>query len=152
MSSLRKFNIRVYGLLFSNEGDILVSDEARFGKKFTKFPGGGLEFGEGIIDCLKREYIEELNQRVEILEHFYTTDFYQKSAFDNQNQLISIYYIVKPIGGVNFKISTTPFDFDVKSSDLQSFRFVSIKTLSENNFTFPIDKHVARLIKDTFTR
>ena len=152
METPSNFNIRVYGLLFNEQGDVLVSDEERFGNRFTKFPGGGLEFGEGLTDCLKREYIEELNQRVEILEHFYTTDFYQKSAFDNQNQLISIYYIVKPIGGVNFKISTTPFDFDVKSSDLQSFRFVSIKTLSENNFTFPIDKHVARLIKDTFTK
>ena len=152
MSSLGKFNIRVYGLLFSNKGDILVSDEARFGKKFTKFPGGGLEFGEGVIDCLKREYMEELNQRVDVVEHFYTTDFYQKSAFDNQDQLISIYYVVKPVGRVNFKTSKTPFDFDLESSDLQSFRFEPINNLSENNFTFPIDKHVARLIIDTFAK
>ncbi|MBT6438693.1 MAG: NUDIX domain-containing protein [Flavobacteriales bacterium] len=152
MATPSNFNIRVYGLLFNEQGDVLVSDEERFGNRFTKFPGGGLEFGEGLTDCLKREYIEELNQNIEVINHFYTTDFYQKSAFDNQDQLISIYYVVKPIGVVNFKISKNPFDFNRKSAVFQSFRFIPVKTLSENNFTFPIDKHIARLIKDTFTK
>lgn len=152
MEKPSKFNIRVYGLLFNEDGDILVSDEERFGNKFTKFPGGGLEYGEGITSCLKREYLEELNQKIEIVEHFYTTDFYQKSAFDNQDQLISIYYMVKPIGVLNFKISKNPFDFNRESSVFQSFRFIPIKTLSENIFTFTIDKHIACLIKDTFTK
>ena len=152
MATPSNFNIRVYGLLFNEHGDVLVSDEERFGNRFTKFPGGGLEFGEGVTDCLKREYIEELNQNIEVINQFYTTDFYQKSAFDNQDQLISIYYVVKPIGVVNFKISKIPFDFNRESIVFQSFRFIPIKTLSENNFTFPIDKHVARLIKDTFTK
>jgi len=152
MENPNKFNIRVYGLLFNDQGDILVSDEERFGNRFTKFPGGGLEFGEGLSDCLKREFIEELNQNIEVINHFYTTDFYQKSAFDNQDQLISIYYVVKPIGVMSFKISKNPFDFNKESDVLQAFRFIPVKTLSENNFTFPIDKHIVCLIKDTFTK
>ena len=145
-----KFNIRVYGLLFNDNGDILVSDEQRFGKNFTKFPGGGLEFGESVLDCLLREYVEELHQEIEIVEHFYTTDFYQQSAFDKNDQLISIYYVVKAIGDIRFSISTTPFDGT--HNERQSFRFIPIKNLSENNFTFPIDKHVSGLIKDTFEK
>ncbi len=70
MENPNKFNIRVYGLLFNDQGDILVSDEERFGNRFTKFPGGGLEFGEGLSDCLKREFIEELNQNIEVINHF----------------------------------------------------------------------------------
>jgi hypothetical protein len=48
------FTIRVYGLLIHN-GFMLVSDELIRGHRITKFPGGGLEFGEGTKDCLIRE-------------------------------------------------------------------------------------------------
>ena len=32
----------------------------------TKFPGGGMEFGEGTIDCIKRECMEEFGEEVEV--------------------------------------------------------------------------------------
>ncbi|MFN5439619.1 MAG: NUDIX hydrolase, partial [Bacteroidota bacterium] len=41
------FNIRVYGILISDDNQVLVSDEFIRGNYYTKFPGGGLEFGEG---------------------------------------------------------------------------------------------------------
>ena len=56
---IEKLNLRVYGLLLNNNGEVLLTDESRFGMEFTKFPGGGIELGEGISDCLKREFIEE---------------------------------------------------------------------------------------------
>ena len=55
------FNIRVYGILKDSQNRILVTDEFIRGNYFTKFPGGGLEFGEGTRDCLKREFKEEAN-------------------------------------------------------------------------------------------
>ena len=76
-----KFNVRVYGILITEEGDLLLSDEYDFGFPHTKFPGGGLEYGEGTRECLMREFIEECNLKIEVLDHFYTTDFFQKSAF-----------------------------------------------------------------------
>ena len=85
------FNIRVYGLVINDREELLVTDEFRAGMKMTKLPGGGLIWGEGIHDCLKREFKEELNCSIDILEHFYTTDFFQISAFNNEHQLISIY-------------------------------------------------------------
>ena len=53
MMENKRFNIRVYGFLI-DEGCILVTDEFRLGIFMTKFPGGGLIYGEGMIDCLKR--------------------------------------------------------------------------------------------------
>ena len=50
------FNLRVYGILINEQNQLLVSDEYIRGMKITKFPGGGLEFGEGTRDCLKREF------------------------------------------------------------------------------------------------
>ena len=53
---MKSFNIRVYGILLNDRNEVLVSDECRNGYSFTKFPGGGLEFGEGLVDGLKREF------------------------------------------------------------------------------------------------
>src|SRR5881398_4182065 len=91
------FSIRVYGILINEAQQVLVSDELIRGNYYTKFPGGGLEFGEGTRDCLRREFNEEMNLRVEVGEHLYTTDFYQISAFNREQQIISIYYLVKAL-------------------------------------------------------
>jgi len=45
-----RFNVRVYGLLINDRNEILISDEQEYGMQFSKFPGGGLEYGEGLIN------------------------------------------------------------------------------------------------------
>jgi len=139
------FNVRVYGLLINDRDEILISDEQEYGMQFTKFPGGGLELGEGLTEGLKREFIEECNVEIVILGHFYTTDFFVKSAF-NDSQIISVYYMVKNISELNLLIKTKAFDFDGEGDVLQSFRWIKLSELSAADFTFPIDKHVAELL------
>lgn len=142
---MKGLNVRVYGILI-HENKLLVSDEYIKGMKITKLPGGGLEFGEGTHDCLKREFKEELDLEVEIESHFYTTDFFVNSAFSRANQLISIYYIVKSKQDFNFKTSNKLFDFERLKEGAQSMRWIEIPTLSENDFTFIIDKRVGELL------
>ncbi|MFD2146875.1 NUDIX domain-containing protein [Mucilaginibacter antarcticus] len=72
---MKAFNLRVYGLLINDAEEILLSDEQEYGMQFTKFPGGGLEYGEGLIDGLKREFVEECDVKIDVLSHYYTTDF-----------------------------------------------------------------------------
>lgn len=139
------FNVRVYGLLVNGRDEVLVSDEQEYGMRFTKFPGGGLEYGEGLTDGLKREFIEECNAEVEILSHFYTTDFFVKSAF-NDSQIISVYYKVRNLQELNLSFKVKVFDFDGEGDVLQSFRWIKLSELSADDFTFPIDQHVARLL------
>lgn len=152
------FNVRVYGILIDTHKNVLVSDELIHGKYITKFPGGGLEFGEGTIDAIKREMEEETNTEVEVLEHFYTTDFFQVSAFNPHAQVISIYYLLKALEPLNVPIKQKPFDFsegiplgDKEKEDAISFRFIPLSTISEEQFTFPIDKKVAGLLKELFS-
>ncbi len=141
------FNVRVYGLLINDQQEILLTDEQEQGYRFTKFPGGGLEFGEGLTDGLKREFIEECNTEVEIISHFYTTDFYVKSAF-NDSQLISIYYLVKNVSPLTFPIKTKAFDLDGTGDSLQSFRWKKLDELQAADVTFPIDQYVVDLLKN----
>lgn len=113
----------------------------------TKFPGGALDFGEGTIDCLKREFIEEMNQPIEIIRHFYTTDYYQPTALiPKTQQLISIYYIVKAFKPYTFTTTNKKFDFSQLIDGSQTFRWLPLDNLNINEFTFPIDKKVAEMI------
>ncbi|MFB9844783.1 NUDIX domain-containing protein [Mucilaginibacter ginsenosidivorans] len=140
-----QFNVRVYGLLINEQNQVLISDEQEYGMQFTKFPGGGLEYGEGLIEGLKREFVEECNVEVEVISHFYTTDFFVRSAF-NDSQIISVYYLVKSLSPLNLMFKTVQFDFDGEGEILQSFRWVDLAKLSEEDVTFPTDKHVVKLL------
>jgi 8-oxo-dGTP diphosphatase len=139
------FNVRVYGLLINTDNAILISDEQEYGMRFTKFPGGGLEFGEGTIEGLKREFIEECNAEIEVIGHFYTTDFFVKSAFNN-SQIISVYYLVANMDILHLNFKTKAFDFDGEGDVLQAFRWVKVDDLKEADFLFPTDKHVVNLL------
>ncbi len=142
------FNVRVYGILIENN-QLLVSDEYIKGHNITKLPGGGLEYGEGTIECLIREFKEELDLDIEVLSHFYTTDFFVNSAFSSKNQVISIYYKVKATSELNFKTSTKPFDFEKVKEGAQSMRWINSSTVSDNDFTFIIDKRIAEMLNES---
>lgn len=139
------FNVRVYGLLVNEEQEVLLSDEFEVGRYFTKFPGGGLEFGEGLIEGLKREFVEECDAEIEVVSHFYTTDFYEKSSF-NDSQVISIYYLVKPVKPLQLNFKCQVFDFDEGLS--QCFRWKKISEITEEDVTFRTDKTVVKLLKE----
>ena len=141
------FNIRVYGLIINSHNQVLLSDEFQLGMKMTKFPGGGLEFGEGTIECLKREALEEFDQDIEVLEHFYTLDYFQPALFYSNYQLISIYYKARFKKPVSFKISTKPFDFEEMTNGNMSFRWKSLDNIKGDDLTLPVDKKVAEMIR-----
>jgi len=133
---------------------VLVSDEFIRGMQITKFPGGGLEFGEGTRDCLRREFMEEMKLEVEVSDHIYTTDFYQQSAFNKDHQIISIYYFAKPLAPITVPLRTEQFDFDEEqmkvyeaTGETETFRFVNWEEFSDEAVSLPIDKIVATMIK-----
>jgi ADP-ribose pyrophosphatase YjhB (NUDIX family) len=144
-----KFNIRVYGILVNQYQQVLVSDELIRGNYFTKFPGGGLEFGEGTRDCLQREFLEETGLTVNVDAHIYTTDFFQISAFNNSDQIISIYYFVSAdaVALEQLRTSNQPFAFSAaQKADIQgqyeSFRWIDASDFQPAALSLPIDKIV----------
>ena len=151
---INMFNIRVYGILINEYRQVLVSDEFIRGAYITKFPGGGLEFGEGTRECLAREFMEEMQLHVKVTDHIYTTDFYQQSAFNAAHQIISVYYFAKALEPIKAPLRNKAFDFDARelkmyeeTGETETFRFIDWDDFSEESVSLPIDKIVAAMIK-----
>ena len=151
---MSRFTLRVYGILINEKKQVLVSDEFIRGQYYTKFPGGGLEFGEGTRDCLKREFMEEMGLNVEIGDHIYTTDFFQMSAFNPGHQIISIYYHVKALEPIKAPIRDRLFAFDErelaiyeKCGECETFRFIDWDKFTPEEITLPIDKVVVEVVR-----
>ncbi|HEX6430162.1 MAG TPA: NUDIX domain-containing protein [Niastella sp.] len=148
------FNIRVYGILIGDNKKVLVSDEFIRGDYYTKFPGGGLEFGEGTRDCLKREFKEEMDLEIRVGDHIYTTDYFQMSAFNPAHQIISIYYYAHALEPIKVPLRQKPFDFDEQQlavykerGETETFRFIDWNDFSAASVSLPIDKIVANMLK-----
>ena len=136
---ISRFNIRVYALIiFKN--NILLSRELIQNKLIYKFPGGGVELGEGIVDALQREAKEEMGQHLNHITHFYTTDFFQRSSFDSSEQLISIYFKASLSKNLNNRLK-------IPVKDQPVFEWKRLDDLDEENLHFPIDKKVLNMIK-----
>lgn len=147
------FNLRVYGILLDTQNRLLVSDEFIRGAYITKLPGGGLEIGEGTLECLAREFMEETGLTVTVGAHLYTTDFFQISAFNNVDQIVSIYYWVHCEDTSNLITSEIAFDFkteqvaDIKGT-AESFRWIDWEQLNPESMTLPIDKVAIKILKE----
>jgi 8-oxo-dGTP diphosphatase len=154
---INRFTIRVYGILKDENNRILLSDEFIRGDYFTKFPGGGMEFGEGTRDCLKREFKEETGLDVTVDEHIYTTDYFQISAFNKNDQIISIYYFVhanEPDELPNLQTKTIVFDFEPHqvsdvNAQFELLRWIEWNELTEESVSLPIDKIVVKMLKSS---
>lgn len=133
------FNVRAYGVLIFNN-QLLLVHETYPDLEMTKLPGGGLEFGEGLREGLKREFYEELGMEIIVGAHLYTTDFFQPSAFDPNAQIIAVYYRVQPAANDFQPQNVKPRESHLKVS------WQSLKTLHPQIFTFPIDRVITPLI------
>jgi 8-oxo-dGTP diphosphatase len=141
------FTIRVYGLL-RYQGSILVSDELIKGHRITKFPGGGLEFGEGLKDCLIREIREEIGVQALDPQHFYTTDFFQQSTFhERPMQVVSVYYTFSVPAPHAIPVVSTPFAGMHGDGDQEVFRWLPIAGTAVEALTLPIDRVVWAMVQ-----
>ncbi|MGI9651446.1 NUDIX hydrolase [Chryseobacterium sp. RLHN22] len=132
-------NVRVYACVVKDK-KVLTLFEEYAGEPLMKFPGGGLEYGEGLTDCLKREFEEELNVHIEIVEHLYTQEDFLVSRFKDNEQLLTIYYIVKIINEE---------DFIILDPCIEKIDWIEINA-KENPFSLPVDKIVFEKLKEKF--
>ena len=132
-----KINIRVYAIYLNEKNELMALDEGYAGEKLIKLPGGGLEFGEGTIECLHREFAEELNLKIEVLEHFYTQEDFLVPRFRENEQLLTIYYTVNIL---NLE------DLNILDDSIENVKWISLH--EENPLPLPIDKIVFEKLKE----
>ncbi len=134
-----KINVRVYAAAVKDK-KVLVLFEEYAGEYLMKLPGGGLEFGEGVLDCLRREFDEELNTKINVIEHLYTQEEFLVSRFRANEQLLTLYYVVEIVDETEFLIM---------DPCIEKAEWISLET-EENPFTLPVDQIVFEILKKKF--
>ncbi len=140
-----RFNLRVYGLLL-HHGCVLVTDEWIKDLPVTKFPGGGLEFGEGPVEGLRREIREEMGLEARSIRHFHTTDVFQRSAFRGSDQIISLYYTFEVDHPEAVPVHAEPFGFVRHHAGTEAFRWLHLASARIVDVTLPIDRTVLGML------
>jgi|SRR5690606_13034483 len=135
---MKPFNIRIYGLLVE-ANQLLIIREPFAGTIIDKFPGGGLEYGEGTIECLKREFKEELNLEIQVERHFYTQDFFLQSRFDPEEQIFMVYY----------KVSTPDIQqLKVLDPEIEKLIWIDLDEIRPEDLTLPTDQLVVKMLME----
>jgi len=138
------FNIRVYALIVKNNR-LLISEEQHGDIFLRKFPGGGLHFGEGIVQALHRELKEELNADVESAKLLCVTEDFVVSFLNNKQQVIGIHYLV------DLKQDFSDDLLDNIHVELENghihFKWKLIESITAYDFTSPVDKSAFNKLK-----
>jgi 8-oxo-dGTP diphosphatase len=133
------FNIRIYALCVE-ENRLLVLHEPFMGNMVCKLPGGGLEFGEGTIDCLKREFMEELGLKIKNYSPYYIQENYVESLAKNNKQIVLLYFKVEIENASSIQLLDT---------NIQSYEWIDLK--KDCPLTLPVDQIVyEKLKKESF--
>ena len=134
---MNKFNVRVYGIWIKSD-KILLSHENIDGYAMTKFPGGGLEFGEGSLDCLKREFMEELNVKITRFRLIHVSEKYIPSVFEKNEQVIAVHYLIESDDSI--KNYETVQNTAVGRSNRIHFKWHKLSQFLIDDFSFEMDK------------
>jgi 8-oxo-dGTP diphosphatase len=144
-----RFTIRIYGILINKERQILLSHEKIGDFEFTKFPGGGLEFGEGPKDCLVREFKEETGIDIIAGRHVYTCDYFIQSKLDPEEQVIGIYYLVKAADDAQLqklKPGREIHDFRGQKNEIRH-EWLDLKEFNPEMLTFEMDRRAYLVVE-----
>lgn len=128
--NFKGFNIRVYALCIVNN-KLLTLKEPFAGNMVVKLPGGGLEFGEGTADCLKREFKEELNLEITVGNAFYIQEDFVQSLAKDGRQLLTLYF---------FATIKDLHNLEIIDKNIQEINWIPLS--ANNPFTLPVDQTV----------
>jgi len=118
-----QLRLRVCGICVQS-GKVLLINHSGMNEsgEFWSPPGGGLEFGESIEDCLKREFLEETNTIISVGRFLTVREFLKPPL-----HAIELYYEVKILSG-EIKIG---FDPEMEYQIIKDIQWLSFEEVSE---------------------
>jgi len=126
-----KIRVRVCGLLMKADKILLAQIHSPVTEKLIWTPpGGGLEFGEPIRECLRREFKEETNLSIEVQQLVHVNELV-KGPF----HAIECYFQVKMISGTE-KHGKDP-ELSWNRQLLHDLQWVAIDELRDHEFAPP---------------
>lgn len=93
-----RLRVRVCGLCWDGDRLLLVNHQGVSGEDFWAPPGGGLEFGESVHDCLRKEFVEETGLSVAPGRFRFACEFIQAPL-----HAIELFFDVTETGGTLIK-------------------------------------------------
>jgi 8-oxo-dGTP pyrophosphatase MutT (NUDIX family) len=139
---INQFNLRVYGLAVNERSEILLVEEAirsRGGQRVVKFPGGGVELGEGIREALQREWREETGRELQRAEPLYYNDEFVASFFHAGHQIVCFYYRV----WFDWSLPLIP---ETGDTEFVAFRWQRLDQLKPEHLSLPTDQQALRAL------
>lgn len=127
-----KVRVRVCGICIQDDKMLLVRHQSTINNQtFWAPPGGGLQFGESIATCLKREVLEETGLEVEVIRFLFVNEFLEPPL-----QAVELFFEVRPVNG-----SITKGTDPEATPEMQLIEEVAWKTRNEVREIPLPDKH-----------
>lgn len=131
--------VGVGAIIFREDRVLLVQRGREPAKGEWSLPGGLVELGEGLHDAVRREVLEEVGLRVEVLDLVVVLD---RVIFDEEGK-IQYHYVL-----LDFICKAQHHATPIPASDALNCRFVPLQDLSAVNLT----RGTAEVIKQVFAR
>lgn len=124
-----RVRIRVSGILVKASSILLVRVKSPVTDRFVWMPpGGGLEFGETLHQCLVREFLEETGLNIEAEEFLFINELVKKPY-----HAVELFYRVRETGG-SLKLGIDP-EHDSDSQIIHDIQWMPLSSLPNISFS-----------------
>jgi 8-oxo-dGTP diphosphatase len=89
-----RVRLRACGICWQDDRLLLVNHKGLNAAHFWAPPGGGVEFGESVNDCLRKEFWEETGLEITVGKFLFTCEFIHKPL-----HAIELFFSVSVVGG-----------------------------------------------------
>lgn len=118
---MEEIRIRV-AVVIIEEGKILLARHHKGGRKYWLLPGGGVNYGETLVECAKREIREEANLEVEIEDLLFINESIPP---DYHRHVLNLYFRGRITGG-SLQIGPEPILDAIEFVDLSQLDFLTL--------------------------
>jgi len=130
-------NVRPTGILIENDRILLIKQYVTAARGWS-LPGGKLEFGETLEQCLIREMKEETGLEVKVKELLYITDRF----YDAERHIVHISFLIERAGKNPGQLEWTHEDPhpSTTSTEVREIKMVPIDELTHYGFSSTFQK------------